>query len=116
MFTFQWRDFLLRCPNPRTDLGLRVPGDAFQVSTIEAHDAMVKFGSMPQILVPRRCGAGAGGDVAVWLGYLELFGFLAIINMQEGKTDRKPGDFGLRGFYPADAKGQYDMQVKDWSQ
>ena len=30
--------------------GLRVPGDAFQVSTIEAHDAMVKFGSMPQRL------------------------------------------------------------------
>ena len=29
-----------------------------------------------------------------------------------GKSkDRKPGDFGLRGFYPADAKGQYDMQV-----
>ena len=82
-----------------TDLGLRVPGEPFQVSTIEAHDAMVKFGSMPQILV--------------WLGYLELFGFLAIINMQEGKTDRKPGDFGLRGFYPADAKGQYDMQVKE---
>lgn len=26
-----------------------------------------------------------------------------------------PGDFGLRGFYPADAKGQYDMQVKDFS-
>lgn len=35
-----------------TDLGLRVPGDAFQVTTIEAHDAMVKFGSMPQILAP----------------------------------------------------------------
>jgi len=82
-----------------TDLGLRVPGEPFQVSTIEAHDAMVKFGSMPQILV--------------WLGYLELFGFLAIINMQEGKTDRKPGDFGLRGFYPKDAKGQYEMQVKE---
>ena len=64
----------------------------------------------------------------MWLGYLELFGFLAIVNMQEGKTvpwrhcqngskwfwsseDRKPGDFGLRGFYPADAKGQYEMQV-----
>jgi len=27
-----------------------VPGDAFQISTIEAHDAMVKFGSMPQCL------------------------------------------------------------------
>ena len=26
--------------------------------------------------------------------------------------DRKPGDFGLRGFYPADAKGQYDMQAR----
>jgi len=82
-----------------TDLGLRVPGEPFQVSTVEAHDAMVKFGSMPQMLV--------------WMGYAELFGFLAIINMQEGKTDRKPGDFGLRGFYPQDAKGQYDMQVKE---
>ena len=30
--------------------GLRVPGDAFQISTLEAHDAMVKFGSMPQYL------------------------------------------------------------------
>ena len=31
-----------------------------------------------------------------WLGFL-------------GPTS---GDFGLRGFYPADAKGQYDMQLK----
>ena len=67
-----------------------------------------------------------GLRILVWLGYLELFGFLAIVNMQEGKTvpwrkmiselsseDRKPGDFGLRGFYPADAKGQYEMQVGD---
>lgn len=29
----------------------------------------------------------------------------------QNEKDRKPGDFGLRGFYPADAKGQYDMQV-----
>ena len=36
----------------RTDMGLRVPGDMFQISTLEAHDAMVKFGSMPQILEP----------------------------------------------------------------
>ncbi|CAJ1432205.1 unnamed protein product [Effrenium voratum] len=82
-----------------TDMGMRVPGEAFQISTVEAHDAMVKFGSMPQMLV--------------WMGYAELFGFLAIVNMFEGKTDRKPGDFGLRGFYPQDAKGQYDMQVKE---
>ena len=30
--------------------GMRVPGEAFQISTVEAHDAMVKFGSMPQCL------------------------------------------------------------------
>jgi len=82
-----------------TDLGLRIPGDVFQVSTIDAHDVLVKFGAMPQMLV--------------WLGYAELFGFLAIIKMMEYKTDRKPGDFGLRGFYPKDEKGQYDMQMKE---
>ena len=82
-----------------TDLGYRVPGDAFQVSTIEAHDAMVKFGGMPQILI--------------WCGLLEVLGLFAYVNMREGKTDRKPGDFGLRGFYPSDAKGQYEMQVKE---
>eukprot|EP00931_Biecheleriopsis_adriatica_P013792 TRINITY_DN1152_c0_g1_i10.p1 TRINITY_DN1152_c0_g1~~TRINITY_DN1152_c0_g1_i10.p1 ORF type:complete len:534 (-),score=138.84 TRINITY_DN1152_c0_g1_i10:254-1663(-) len=82
-----------------TDLGMRVPGDAFQVSTIEAHDAMVKFGAMPQMLV--------------WLGLLEVFGFLAYNKMAEGYTDRKPGDFGLRVFYPTDEKGQYDMQLKE---
>eukprot|EP00931_Biecheleriopsis_adriatica_P013797 TRINITY_DN1152_c0_g1_i4.p1 TRINITY_DN1152_c0_g1~~TRINITY_DN1152_c0_g1_i4.p1 ORF type:complete len:752 (-),score=191.60 TRINITY_DN1152_c0_g1_i4:354-2609(-) len=82
-----------------TDLGMRVPGDAFQVSTIEAHDAMVKFGAMPQMLV--------------WLGLLEVFGFLAYNKMAEGYTDRKPGDFGLRVFYPSDEKGQYDMQLKE---
>uniref|UniRef100_A0A7S1LLA5 Uncharacterized protein n=1 Tax=Alexandrium catenella TaxID=2925 RepID=A0A7S1LLA5_ALECA len=82
-----------------TDLGLRVPGEAFQVSTLDAHDAMVKFGNMSQLLV--------------WLGYAELFGFLAIIKMMEGKTDRKCGDFGIRVGYPADGKGQYDMQMKE---
>jgi len=49
----------------------------------------------------------------VWLGYAELFGFLAIVKMMEYKTDRKPGDFGLRAFYPKDEKGQYDMQMKE---
>jgi len=82
-----------------TDLGLRVPGQAFQVSTVEAHDAMVKFGAMPQMLC--------------WIGYAELFGFLAIINMMEGKTDRRPGDFGIRLLYPKDEQGQYDMQMKE---
>jgi hypothetical protein len=82
-----------------TDLGYRVPGDVFQCSTIDAHDVLVKFGAMPQMLV--------------WFGYAELFGFLAIVKMMEFKTDRKPGDFGLRAFYPKDEKGQYDMQLKE---
>merc|ERR1719221_2514428 len=82
-----------------TDLGMRVEGEPFQVSTIEAHDAMVKFGSMPQMFV--------------WLGYAELFGFLAIINMMEAKTDRKPGDFGIRTLYPKDEAAQYDMQLRE---
>jgi len=82
-----------------TDLGVRVPGPMFQVSTLQAHDAMVDFSSMSQMLV--------------WIGYAELYGFLAIINMMEGKTERKPGDFGLRALYPADEKGQYEMQLKE---
>lgn len=82
-----------------TDVGLRVPGDMFQVSTIEAHDAMVKFGSMPQMLC--------------WMGFAELFGFLAITNMMEGTTDRQPGDFGLRALYPKDEAGQLSMQMKE---
>jgi len=82
-----------------TDLGMRVPGDIFQVSTVEAHDAAVKTGAFPQLLC--------------WLGYAEIFGFLAITNMMEGTTERKPGDFGLRWLYPGDEKGQYDMQLKE---
>eukprot|EP00930_Biecheleria_cincta_P079312 TRINITY_DN670_c0_g1_i8.p1 TRINITY_DN670_c0_g1~~TRINITY_DN670_c0_g1_i8.p1 ORF type:complete len:619 (-),score=122.28 TRINITY_DN670_c0_g1_i8:403-2178(-) len=82
-----------------TDLGMRVPGEPFQVSTIDAHDALVKYGTMPHMLV--------------WLGLLETFGFLALTNMFDGKTDRKPGDFGLRMLYPTDAKGQREMQLKE---
>merc|ERR1712232_480977 len=82
-----------------TDLGMRIPGDIFQVSTVEAHDAAVKTGAFPQMLC--------------WLGYAEVFGFLAITNMMEGTTDRKPGDFGLRWLYPEDEKRQYDMQLKE---
>ena len=85
-----------------TDIGFRVPGEPFaNVSTLEAHDAMVKFGSMPQMLC--------------WLGLLEVFGFLAFNNAAEGRTDRKPGDFGLRMFYPGDEAAQKTMQKKELS-
>ena len=33
-----------------TDLGARIPGEPVLVSTMDAHGAMVKFGSMPQPL------------------------------------------------------------------
>lgn len=82
-----------------TDLGFRVPGEAYQVSTVKAHNVMVLNNTMPHLLI--------------WIGAAEFFGFLAILKMQEGKTDRVPGDFGLRRFYPADAAGQYQMQLKE---
>jgi len=69
------------------------------VTTVEAHDAMVKFGSM--------------GHMLSWFAFLELFGFIAITTMCEGKTDRKPGDFGIRTLYPKDEAGQLDMQVRE---
>merc|ERR1740138_1825428 len=82
-----------------TDLDVRLPGQYFQISTLQAHDSMVEFSSMSQMLV--------------WIGYAELYGFLAITNMMGGTTDRKPGDFGIRVLYPEDEKGQYDMQLKE---
>jgi light-harvesting complex I chlorophyll a/b binding protein 4 len=82
-----------------TDCGLRVPGAPFQVSTIEAHDVLVKYGTMPHMLI--------------WFGLAEMFGFLAFVKMSDGESDRKPGDFGLRVLYPKDEQGQYQMQLKE---
>lgn len=82
-----------------TDLGVRLPGAAFQVSTVKAHNVMVLNQTMPHMIV--------------WFGCAELFGFLAIIRMMEGETDRMPGDFGLRALYPTDAEGQRQMQLKE---
>ena len=44
------------------------------------HDAAVKQGAMQQLLV--------------WIGFFELFGFVAIVQMLQG-SDRTPGDFGF---------------------
>jgi len=52
-------------------------GDA-KMTTL--HDVAVKQGSMQQLLV--------------WLGLLEIFGFVAIVQMLQG-SDRQPGDFGF---------------------
>jgi len=60
---------------------------------------MTAYGSMSQILL--------------WIFYAEIFGFLAFLNASEGRTDRKPGDFGIRALYPSDEKGQLDMQMRE---
>ncbi len=44
------------------------------------HDAAVKQGAMQQLLL--------------WLGLLEIFGAVAIVQMLQG-SDRQPGDFGF---------------------
>merc|ERR1719410_1085420 len=83
-----------------TDMGMRVPGPMFaKLSTLDAHDFGVKFGSMAQM--------------TVWAGYFELFAIMGMISTFEGTTDRKPGDFGVRWGYPKDEQGQYDMQLKE---
>jgi len=82
-----------------TDLGVRLPGEAFQVSTVKAHNVMVLNNTLTHMLI--------------WFGVAEFFGALAIIKAQEGKTDRAPGDFGFRALYPSDAAGQYQMQLKE---
>jgi len=46
----------------------------------ELHDVAVKQGAMQQLLV--------------WLGFLEIFGFVAIVQMLQG-GERQPGDFGF---------------------
>ena len=57
----------------RAGRGLRVPGEPFQVSTIEAHDAMVKFGSMPQTLDVEWQLVGIGSVVGLIGGYILFF-------------------------------------------
>jgi light-harvesting complex I chlorophyll a/b binding protein 1 len=44
------------------------------------HNAAVSQGAMQQLLV--------------WIGFFELFGFVAIVQMLQG-SDRQPGDFGF---------------------
>jgi hypothetical protein len=67
------------------DLGLKVyPGpDAYQgLTSLTAHDALVEQGGM--------------GQIFLWMGFAEVFGTLALVQMLEG-SGRAPGDFGLDG-------------------
>lgn len=63
-----------------TDLGIKLPGEIHQISSLQAHDAGVAWGGMTQILF--------------WLLALEAISFVGILEMLTG-SGRKPGDFGF---------------------
>merc|ERR1719454_1932175 len=75
------------------DLGNTWPG-APQVSSLVAHDACVKNGSMLFLL-------GV-------IGIFEALAYVAIAEMMSGESDRQPGDFG---FDPLN----FGKQDKDWA-
>jgi light-harvesting complex I chlorophyll a/b binding protein 1 len=83
-----------------TDLGVRFPGDMYQVSTIEAHNKLVDEGQMQPFL-------GA-------IGIAELYGLYLIIEGWGGEIDRSAGDFFLgKNFLPKDVEGEKDVKLKE---
>ena len=58
-----------------TDLGVRLPGDVHQVSSLEAHNAAVQSGAMLQILL--------------WTSLLEIISIPAVQQLSNGS--RAPG-------------------------
>jgi len=84
-----------------TDLGVRFPGEMFQnVSTVEAHNAMVEKGIMGPFLATIAA-------YEVYAGWLCLEGF-------EGKISREAGDFFLgKNFLPKDEDQANTMKLKE---
>ena len=86
------------------DLGLRVypVPEAYEgLTSITAHDALVKQGAMGQLLL--------------WISVAEVFGSVAVIQMLQG-SGRQPGDFGLDpvGFLKGASKEkEEDYQLKE---
>jgi light-harvesting complex I chlorophyll a/b binding protein 1 len=81
------------------DCGLRVyptPIEYEGLTSVTAHDALVKQGAMGQMLL--------------WFSFAEIFDTVAVIQMLQG-SGRAPGDFGLdpMGFL----KGKSEKEVTD---
>ena len=81
------------------DCGLRIyplPEAYDGLTSVTAHDALVKYGAM--------------GQLFLWIGLAEVIGTVAVIQMLEG-SGRKPGDFGLDpvGFL----KGKSDEEIAE---
>ena len=64
-----------------TDLGFTLPGEMHQVSSAQAHDVACTYGAMQQLLL--------------WLGFVEVFGTIAVSQMCWMGSGRVPGDFSL---------------------
>lgn len=82
-----------------TDLGFRLPGEQYQVASINAHDVAVASGSMTFMGI-------------IILG-IECLSFVAIQEMLAG-SGREAGDFGFDPLkLAADAKKKETMQLKE---
>jgi len=64
-----------------TDLGIRLPGEMHQISSVAAHDVALSYGAMNQLFI--------------WLGLFEVFSTVGIYQMLYEGNDREPGDFSL---------------------
>eukprot|EP00568_Trieres_chinensis_P005805 CAMPEP_0183292532 /NCGR_PEP_ID=MMETSP0160_2-20130417/1551_1 /TAXON_ID=2839 ORGANISM="Odontella Sinensis, Strain Grunow 1884" /NCGR_SAMPLE_ID=MMETSP0160_2 /ASSEMBLY_ACC=CAM_ASM_000250 /LENGTH=202 /DNA_ID=CAMNT_0025453495 /DNA_START=63 /DNA_END=671 /DNA_ORIENTATION=+ len=79
------------------DLGARVqplPAEWEGLTAATAHDKLVEYGSM--------------GNILVWIGMLEMVGWLAIASMLQG-SGRAPGDFGFGAQY---LEGKTEEQIE----
>ena len=56
-----------------TDLGITLPGEMHQVSSVQAHDVACTYGAMQQLLL--------------WLGLIEVFGAIALSQMCWSEPD-----------------------------
>ncbi len=67
-----------------TDLGVRLPGEVHQVSSVAAHDVALSYGAMNQLIL--------------WLSVFEIVSSVAVNQMINEGSGRLPGDFGLDPF------------------
>lgn len=83
-----------------TDLGLRLPGDMHQVSSVAAHDVALKYGAMNQLFI--------------WIGLFEVFSAVGIFQMMYEGSGREPGDFKLDPLnYCSSPEKTADMKLKE---
>jgi len=83
-----------------TDLGITLPGDMHQVSSVEAHDVACKYGAMQQIFL--------------WISFIEIVQGGGVAQMMWMGSDRKPGDFGLDPLdFCSTPEKEMDMKLKE---